>query len=76
MLSLRLGSSLKTCKAFMYLELGFIPVKFVILEKRMNFLRYILKEGMSSMIRQVYETLKTDSVKGDFFSLVQTDMEE
>jgi hypothetical protein len=71
-----LGTSGNPSKAFMYLELGFIPVKFVIMEKRMNFLRYILKESMSSMIRQVYETLKMDSVKGDFFSLVQTDMEE
>ena len=71
-----LGTSGNPSKAFMYLELGFLPVKFVIMEKRMNFLRYILKESMSSMIRQVYETLKTDSTKGDFFSLVQTDMVE
>ena len=63
-------------KVFMSLELGVIPVKFVIMEKRLNFLKYILGENISSMIRQVYEALKGDSRKGDFVSLIKTDMEE
>ena len=63
-------------KVFMYLELGILPVKFVIMEKRLKFLRYILKESMSSMLRQVYETLKKDSRKGDFVDLIRKDMEE
>ena len=60
----------------MCLELGIIPVKFVIMEKQLNFLRYILQESMTSMLRQVYETLKSDSRKGDFVSLVKQDREE
>ena len=63
-------------KVFMYLELGILPVKFVIMEKRLNFLRYILKESMFFMIRQVFETHKTESVKGDFIDLIKKDMEE
>ena len=31
---------------------------------------------MCSMIRQVYELLKTESVKGDFVDLIKKDMEE
>ena len=31
---------------------------------------------MSSMIRQVYETLKLDSRKGDFVYLIKQDMED
>ena len=63
-------------KALMYLELGILPVKYVVMKKRLNFLKYILNEDMSTMIRQVYETLKTDSRKGDFVNLIKQDMEE
>ena len=58
----------------MYLELGVIPAKFVMMEKRFNFLKYILKQSKASMIRQVYETLKLESIKGDFIDLIQRDM--
>ena len=58
----------------MYLELGFLPARFVIMEKHHNFLKYILRENKSSMIRQAFETLKTDSIKGDFVDLVKQDM--
>ena len=67
------GTSGNPSKAFMYLELRFIHVKFVIMKKIIIFLRYILKESMSSMHIQVYETLKTDSIQGDFLSLVRID---
>ena len=33
------------CKVFMMLELGFTPVRFVIMQKRLQFLHYILKES-------------------------------
>ena len=62
-------------KVFMHLEFGSIPVRFVIMEKRLNFLKYILNESMESMIRQVFEALKADSRKGDFVSLVKQDIE-
>ena len=52
-------------KVFMYLELEILPVKYIIMKKG---LRYILNEDMSSMIRQVYETLKLDSRKGDLYT--------
>ena len=39
-------------------------------------MKYILDESISSMIRQVYETLKEDSRKGEFADLVIKDLEE
>ena len=63
-------------KVFMCLELGVIPVKFVTMEKRLNFLKYILDENTSSMIRQVYEALKVDRRKGDFVNLINKDFED
>ena len=63
-------------RVFMCLELGVIPVKFVIMAKRTNMLHYILKEESGSTMRQVYEELKIESRKGDFYSLVKKDLED
>ena len=60
-------------KVFMQLEMGVIPVKFVIMQKRINFLHYILNQDINSMIRQVYDALKGDSRKGDFVKLTNYD---
>ena len=62
-------------KAFMALELGFVPIKFVIMGKRLAFLHYILKQPSDSLVRQVYEEMKIDSKKGDFCNQVNRDME-
>ena len=55
------------------LELGFIPVRYVLMKKHLLFLHYILQESTETMIRKVYDTLKGDSRKGDFFSLIRSD---
>ena len=60
-------------KVFMMLELGIIPVRFVIMKKRMQFLHYILNESTESMIRKVYDTLKQDYRNGDFVSQTNGD---
>ena len=60
-------------KCFMQLELGIIPVKYIIMQKRMNFLNYILHESKESMLRQVFDALKEDSRKGDFKELTDKD---
>ena len=60
----------------MSLELGIIPVRFVIMGKRLNFLHYILNEPIDSIISEVYCALKEDSRKGDFVSLVQKDLQD
>ena len=64
------------CKAFMMLELGTIPVRFVVMQKRMQFLHYILQEHKDSMLRQVFDALKDDSRKGDFVELTNHDRED
>ena len=63
-------------KAFMSLELGFVPVKYVIMYKRLTFLHYILNENTTSTLKQVYDVLKCDSRRGDFYCLVQKDMKD
>ena len=71
-----LSNSGNPSKAFMFLELGILPLKYVIMTKRLNFLKYILNENITSMIRKVYEALKQESRKGDFVYLVQKDLME
>ena len=60
-------------KVFMMLELGFIPVRFVVMQKRLQFLHYILKENTESIMRQVFDTLKSESRYGDFVYLTNRD---
>ena len=61
------------CTVFMQLEMGIIPVKYVIIKKRMIFLHYILNESIDCMIRQVFTALKEDSRKGDFIFMSNND---
>ena len=68
-----LSSSGNPCKAFMMLELGITPVRFVIMQKRMQFLQYILKESTDSMLFRVFQALKAESRKGDFVALTNKD---
>ena len=63
-------------KVFMCLELGVIPVKYVIMAKRTNFLHCILKENINSTMRQVYDVLTCDIGPGDFYQLVHQDLKE
>ena len=60
----------------MMLELGVIPVRVVVIQKRMQFLHYILQEHKDSMLRQVFDALKDDSRKGDFVELTNCDRED
>ena len=71
-----LSESGNPSKVFMCLELGILPVKYVIMTKRLNFLRYILGESTTSMIKKVYNALKQESRRGDFVELVQADLQE
>ena len=63
-------------KVFMFLEHGIVPVKFIMKGKQANFLKYMLNENMGSMLKEVYEALKSDSRKGDFVYQVTQDLKD
>ena len=63
-----LSTSGNPSKAFTMLELGIIPIKHIIMKKRMLFLHYLLK--------QVFHALKEDSKKGDFVNHTNKDRTE
>jgi hypothetical protein len=63
-------------KAFTMLELGIVPIRFILMKKQMLFLLYILKENKESMIYQVFEALNNESRKGDFVNLTNQDRKD
>ena len=63
-------------KCFVQLELGIVPIEFLIKQKRLNFLHYILNEDISSITHQVYVALKEDYRKGDFVYLTNCDRKD
>ena len=71
-----LSSKGNPSKCFIQLELGIIPIKFILKLKRLNFLHYILTEHKNSMISQVYTVMRQDCKKGDFVSLIESDMSD
>ena len=68
-----LSSSGNPSKVFMMLELGLIPVRYLIIQKRLQFLHYLLNQSKQSMLRKVYEAMKKDSRRGDFVYLTNKD---
>ena len=60
----------------MMLELGVLPLRYVVMQKFMQFLHYILQESSDSMLRKVFDVLKDDSWKGDFVRLSNQDRKE
>ena len=61
-------------KVFYYLELGILPAKYVMMKKRLTFMKYILDEPRETLIRKVFEEQRNDSRKEDFINLIEDDL--
>ena len=62
-------------KEMLYLETGTIPIRFIILKRRLLFLQYILKEKDESLIKKFLKTqIKTPS-RNDWINSVLKDLE-
>ena len=60
-----------TSNALKYLDLGILPVRFIIMKRKLAFLQYILKEEKNSMIYQVFQATLENPLKNDFVSTCQ-----
>lgn len=65
----------KTPLEFLYLEAGALPIRFIISSRRLNYLHTLLKRPEHEITRQVYEAQKNNTVRGDFYELVQSDID-
>ena len=71
-----LSAHSKTPRELLYLETGNIPIRFIIMARRLNFLWYILNEEEDSLIKRFLEAQLDSPVKGDWVNTVREDLEE
>ena len=58
-----------------YLSMGIIPFRFHLMKKRITYYQLIIKRDKCELTRQIIEAQKTNSLKGDFYCQVISDME-
>ena len=71
-----LGAHKGTPKDLLYLETGTIPIRWILLQRRVNFLKHILSRDKDELLRKVYEAQKSNPVMGDFAKIVEKDLEK
>ena len=71
-----LSAHSKTPKELLYLETGNIPVRYILMARRINFLHYILNENEDSLLQNFFEAQEKSPVKGDWVLRVKKDLEE
>ena len=68
--------SSKSARCLILLELGLIPVEYIIKQKRINFLYHLLTSEDQSLAKSVFTKQAKQPMKGDFVKLVNKDMYE
>ena len=64
-----------TPKEMLFLELGIVPFREIIRQRRLGFLSYILKENKESMIHKFFESQRSHRTPKDWVTTVLSDME-
>ena len=64
----------KTPTEFLFLETGCVPLKYVMANRRLMYLKHILSRDENELIKRVYEAQKVSPTKGDFSELVNDDL--
>ena len=63
-----------TTSELLYLETGTVPIKWVIAQRRINFLKHIISRNENELLRKIYSAQKEKPSQGDFASLVANDL--
>ena len=71
-----LGAPKTTPKEMLFLELGVMPLRDIIRQRRLNYLHYILNQGAESMMFKAFENQCSDRTSKDWVSTVLNDLEE
>ena len=71
-----LGCPSKTPIHLMFLELGWLPLRFIIQSRRLNFLKCILNQKETSLVKQVFNEQKSHPKRGDWVKVVEKDMKK
>ena len=65
-----------TPAAFIHLELGTLPIRYIIMVRRLMFLQYILKEQEDTLVHSFLIAQMEDTLKGDWWETVQNNIAE
>ena len=68
------SSQVSTPREALYLESGNIPIRFVLMSRRLNFLHYMLNQDEDSLIRSVLFAQIENPVNGDWITTVLEDL--
>ena len=68
------SSIVTTPREALYLESGNIPIRFVLMSRRLNFLHYMLNEDQDSLIRSVLDAQIRNPCSGDWITTVFSDL--
>ena len=71
-----LNAPSSTPSALLYLEMGMIPLKFIIQARRLMFLRYILTQEDDALILRFFNAQKREPCKNDWVTTVIQDLEK
>ena len=66
----------KTPKEFLYLETGAMPLRWIISQRRINYMNHILQRDDNELVKKVWLAQKNNPVQGDFVKLVQKDLKD
>ena len=67
---------MSTPKEMLYLELGVVPIRYLIKMRRLNFLQYILQEDRESLIHSFLQAQIDKPTKGDWFQSCLASLKE
>ena len=70
-----LNAPKSTPKEMMYLELGVMPLREIIKQRRLNYLKYILDQESDSILFKVFEKQVNSRTKKDWVTTVLSDLE-
>ena len=66
----------KIPKEMIFLELGIVPVNFLLMKKRLEYLQYILQQPEESLIHQVLMAMIKNPQKNDWIESIRKDMKD
>ena len=71
-----LGAPACTPTPMLYLELGCLPIRYIIMTRRLMYLQYLLQEDDDSLLHKVYTAQAEHPIRGDWVEQVKKDMNE
>ena len=63
-----------TTKEFLYLETGTLPIRWIIAQRRINFLKHIITRSDNELLKKVFMAQRENPTQGDFIKLVEDDL--